>query len=151
MRAFERYLAARSPKLQDLKVALEGDLVLNGNFDGAGFSWSAAMNGRPPVIDLQKAGVTPTWSWTHWDVALDAYPPVIDLQGKGLFNGLMSVPGFFLKFFSFSYDISQWPYYLSYEKTKRNKNMLEIHSKSSKTVEAAHPERIEKVEPEVFY
>lgn len=176
-RAFESYLSSRCSAAQELKVGFEGVapastdyegeeeeeatpeseaaftgvLQFNGNYQGDGFNWMTSLNSRPPVIDLVNTGVTPMWSWAHWNVALDAYPPVIDMKGRGLFNGLLNVPGFFHRFFSFSYDISRWPYYITFEKARRKKRMLEIYSKSSRVVVAAHPDRAEKAEPQIFY
>lgn len=174
-RTFEKYLSAGCAMAQNLKIefegvaqpageyeeaddtspeedsAFKGILKFNGDYNGDGFAWIADLNGRPPVIDIRNTGVTPVWSWAHWDVALDAYPPVVDMKNKGLFNGLLSVPWFFHKFFSYSYDISQWPYNITFEKTRRKKQMLEIYSKSSLVVVAAHPERASKAETQVFY
>lgn len=151
IRAFERYLSSWSPRLQGLKVAFDGDLELNGNYDGKGFSWLASLNEHPPVIPLRNVGVVPMHRWFNWNIALAAYPPVIDLKGRGFINGLLGVPNFFLRFFNFSYDISQWPYYITFDRTKQKKQMLEIYSKSSRLVQAAHPERTEKADPELFY
>ncbi|MBU2573266.1 MAG: hypothetical protein KKH28_04230 [Elusimicrobia bacterium] len=155
MRAFERYLSSRYSKLQNVEVDFDGDLKISGDYNGRGFYWIAALNEHPPVIELRNAAVTPLpgWlNWLNWNIALDAYTPVIDLKNRGFINGVLKAPDFLLRFFNFSYDISQRPYYITFDGTKRKKRLLEISGKPHSLFQAAHPKRAaEKAKPEVLY